>query len=449
MTLSRNPKLSLATAGLFIGLAGAGLQACDDPPPGVDLLEACGFGCPDARLMEGNANISGVASVDAFFGAVLSVKEASAKVRASVRAELEGIAASLEVDIAGLDAGAAADLVKTALEAKIEANIDGDLTITYTPVVCQASVDVAFDAAIECDASVDPLEVQAHCDGTCEVSASVAAMCEAEGTLRCEGQAPNFECVGSCTGTCQLQVAAACSGTCNGSCTGACTACVGGSCEGDGAEGVTNCAGSCDGDCSGSCELEAGGECSGKCEGSCAYTPPNGGCEANATAKCDVSGMSEAQCSGSCEGSVEPPAVSAECKASVEAKTKADVQCTPPALSIEFKFDAEISAQAQAEFRVWLKGFSGRFSNMLAGFAKIEHLFAAAIDIGLAAEGTVTGAVQTYAEGEIDLQVAVGLACAMTELGVVIEVADGVRADLDASSSALLVVGGVVGMTAP
>ena len=137
--------------------------------------------------------------------------------QASVRAERDGIAASLDVDVAGLEAEAAAELVKAALGAKIEANLDGDLTITYKPVVCQASVDVAFDAAIECDASVDPLEGEAHCDGTCEVSASVAAMCEAEGTLRCEGQAPNFECVGTCTGTCQLQVAAACSGTCNGS----------------------------------------------------------------------------------------------------------------------------------------------------------------------------------------------------------------------------------------
>ncbi len=442
--IRNKPILPFLACGLLSGLVVAA-PGCDGV---ADFAKECGLVCPVEGVGEGNANISGVVSIDAFFGAVITVRDAAATVSGTVRAELEGIAVSLEIEgYAAMGFDELAGEVETALQAKFQANLQGGLTISYEAPKCEASLEVAVTAAAECDVEVEAGSIEAHCMGSCEVSADVAADCQAMGTLECTGQAPNFECSGTCSGTCQLEVAAECSGSCTGECSGECSAYIGGGERETDAQGnTTNCAGSCEAMCTGSCELEAAASCSGRCEGECTYNPGNVECEAGASASCDVSAMAEASCEGSCEGSVEPPSVSAECEASVEAKANAELTCTPPSLNVEFSFAAGLDAEAQAEFRVWLEGFKGRFAAMASASAKLDGVQLAAEGLITASGDLIPGVIADIQDaGGLDLKVAVGLKCALTEVEFVGAALGSATTDISASLSAFAVVGGAVG----
>lgn len=432
----------LVACGLITGVGLTAVQGCGEGGVLDNLREQCGLVCAAEGIVEGNASISGIANIDAFFGAVVSVRDASLNVSATVRAELEALAASLEIEgYADMSIDQLAAAVEGGIKAKLEANISGGLKIDFQPPRCEASLEVSAKAAAECDVMADPGSVEAKCEGKCEVSADVAAMCEAEGKLECRGTAPDFQCSGSCSGTCQLEAAASCSGTCNGDCSGNCSV----------TDAMGRCAGSCDGMCQGTCQLSAAAECSGRCEGECTYTAPEGGCTGGARAECDVSGMAEARCEGSCQGNVEPPEVSAECKASVEAKAKAEVQCYPPSLNVSFQFAGGVNADAQAEFRAWLETFKLRFSNMLAAKAKLEIVLDAIInqETGLivSATGAVQGAVEASLEaaGSGDLKVIVGIECAIDELANVQTALTDAQGAVEGSVSAIVMVGGAVG----
>jgi hypothetical protein len=441
--IRKKPVLPFLACGLLSGIVIAA-PGCD---PG-DIAEQCGLVCPAEGILEGNASISGIVSIDSFFSAVIDVRNAALNVSGTIRAELEGMAASLEIEgYRDMSLNQLSAAVVAGLEAKFETTIQGGLTIKYEPPRCQASVDIAVSAAAECDVTASPGSIEAKCSGSCEVSAEVAAECEASGTLECTGVAPNFACEGSCQGDCQLEVAAGCEGTCSGRCEGECSACVGGNCETDGTGAVTNCAGSCSANCEGTCRLEAGGSCGGRCEGECTYTPPEGGCTAGATAKCDVSAMADVQCQGKCEGTVEPPEVSAECQASVEAKANASVECTPPSLSVEFQFAAGLQGDldAQAEFRIWLEGFKARFAAMLAASAKLEYVLDAAGGLVTAAGGVVADVAGDLAV-EGSLKAKIGAGCAVTQLqsvGSALSEAQGaIQGSISATASISAVVGG-------
>ncbi len=434
MKRTQHSMTTFVTLGLVAGFTSASVQGCDQ------VAEQCGLTCPSEGILDGNASISGVASVDAFFSAVVGVREAAANLEANVRAELLGLAALLEVDgAADLSTADLAAQVKAKLEAKIQANVEGSLTVDYEPAKCEASVEVTAKAAAECDVMADPGSIEAKCEGTCQIDASAQADCRAEGQLRCEGTAPMLQCSGTCTGTCRLETAATCEGTCRGTCMGTCTA----------QDGNGNCEGKCDGMCQGTCELEAGGSCSGSCEGTCEWDPGMADCSAGATAKCEVSADANVECSGSCEGKVEPPEVSAECKAAVEAKAKASVECTPPRLAINFQFKAGLDAQAQAEFRAFLESFRDRYAALLAATAKAEIVLDAITnqDTGLivSAQGAVKGAVNASLDGDLDLQTANGLRCALTELDNVGNALSEAEGSLTASVQAVADISAVVG----
>ncbi|HLT38281.1 MAG TPA: hypothetical protein VK034_18475 [Enhygromyxa sp.] len=432
----------LVGCGLLSGFAITAPGCGPDNP----INQVCDLSCPAEGIADGNASISGIVSVDAFFGAVLEVRNAALNVSGTVRAELEGMAASLGIEGYAdmtLDQLGAAIVGQLELQFQV---LEGGLTIEYEPPKCQASVEVAIEAAAECDVEADPGSIEAKCMGSCEVSAEVAADCQAMGTLECTGTAPNFECSGSCRGDCQLQVAATCEGTCNGRCEGECSACTGGSCQTDGQNVITNCTGSCSAACEGTCKLEAGGTCDGSCEGECTYDPGGASCEAGATAKCDVSAMADARCQGKCEGKVEPPDVSAECQASVDAKANASVECTPPSLSVRYQFGGTVDAIAQAQFRAWLEGFKVRFAVLLAANAKLEFVGEAAAGLVTAANGAVRGAVETIASGDLDIAASIGIGCALDELdavGTALGEAQGaITSSLDATLSITTAVGG-------
>lgn len=421
----RYAAVPIMLAALAAPLAGTG---CEDSPLG-DLAAQCGLVCPAEGVLEGNASISGIASIDAFFSAVVDFTGAANGVTANIRGQLDAMAASV-----GLEAGASSADIKAALQAKISANVQGSLTVKAQEPKCEASVEVTASAAASCDASVDPGSVEVKCEGTCTIDASAQAQCEAAGGLTCKGQAPNLACSGTCTGDCDLEVAAQCEGACRGTCNGTCEV----------QDSAGNCKGKCSGTCQGTCELNAGGSCSGKCEGSCEYTPPSGSCEANAEVRCSASAEANIECKGGCDGKVTPPSVKAECEATVEAKANASIECTPPSVDITWQWKAGVDAQAQAEFKAWIGNFKGYFSGMLAGFAKAEILVDTGANLVAAAEGAVKGAANVALDG--DLKASIGAGCAIAELPNVSGAIEGSASGLTGSISAVGDITSVVGM---
>ncbi|EYF05867.1 Hypothetical protein CAP_2869 [Chondromyces apiculatus DSM 436] len=426
------PSLRLAALPLMFGAltAPAMLSGCDGENPLGNIAEQCGLTCSGGGVLEGRANISGTASIDAFFGAVVDFTGAANGVTANVRTQLDAMAASL-----GLEAGAPAADIRAALEAKISANVSGGLTVKAEPPRCEASVEVTASAAASCDVNVDPGSVEVRCEGSCTIDASAQADCSANGTLTCKGQAPNLECEGKCTGDCDLEVAAQCEGTCRGTCNGECSV----------RDSAGNCKGTCSGTCEGTCELTAGGSCTGKCEGSCEYTPPSGSCSANAEVRCEASAQANVQCKGGCDGKVTPPSVSAECKASVEAKAEASVECKPPSLEVSWQFAAGVNADAQADFRAWVGNFKGQFSALLAAFAKAEILVDTGANLIGAADGAVKGVVDNLS-ASADLKASIGAGCALAELPNVATAINGAAGGLQESVSAVVEIQGAVGM---
>ncbi|HFE45112.1 MAG TPA: hypothetical protein ENJ18_06400 [Nannocystis exedens] len=429
MNTTNGKFFGLMVSGLALGLGATAMQGCEQANK---LAEQCGLVCPDKGILEGNASISGIASMDAFFGAVLDYSASINTVNANIRGELDAMAISV-----GLEPGAAGADIKAAIDAKLNAAISGGLKITAKPAQCSASVDIAASAAAECDVEVDPGEVDVRCEGSCTIDASAQADCAATGNLRCEGTAPNLECSGTCTGDCNLQVAGTCEGTCNGTCDGTCSV----------ENGNGDCAGACDGMCQGTCELTAGGSCEGQCEGTCEWDPGMAECDAGLEARCEAAAEANVACEGGCKGTVEPPEVSAECSATVEAKAEASIECTPPSIDISWQWSAELEGdvKAQGEFKAWITGFKGQLAGLLAATAKAEILVDGVANLSGAAEAAVSGAA-TELQASGDLKASIGAACALTELkdvaGLLGSAGGELKASLEASVEITAMAGG-------
>ena len=423
----------IAGLGLLAGLSLSTLQACDLIGDGEGAgIPGCDLSCPAEGIAEGNAALTGIASVDAFFGAVIDVNAAANNISSSLRAELDAIALSLD-----LEPGASGVEIRDALQLKLDTALEAGLTITYAPPRCEASVDVAVSAAAECDAMVDPGSATVECQGACEIEGGVAASCEADAELVCTGTAPEFMCNGTCEGSCELTTAAQCDGTCRGTCTGTCSV----------RDAQDNCAGECvGGTCQGTCELSAGGTCNGMCTGTCTYKPGAAGCEADASARCEAMAEGSVQCDGRCEGEVTPPMVSAECEATVDAKANASVECTPPSLELTWQWSAAYSqdATAQAEFKAWLQGFKGHISVMLAAKAKADILIESLEELRGAGVDALQGASDIVSSADIvgTFKLAnCGLPELETAANLVADAAGGLQAEASASLDVFAAVG--------
>ena len=396
-------------AGLVLAVAGAfSTQACDkatDALGGNELLKECGLVCPEAGIAQGNASISGIQGVDAFFGSVVNFNAKASLVSENITGEIAKINASL-----GLEADAPAADIKAAIIAKFKLDAKAGIKVAYTPAKCAVSAKATIEATAKCDATVTPGKAEVSCTGSCEAEASVDATCEASATVKCTGTAPALACEGECKGSCELDAAASCSGTCKGTCSGTCSA----------TDAMGQCAGSCDGMCTGSCELAASAKCEGKCKGECTYTPPSGKCEGGATLKCEAAAKGSVKCNGKCDGTIEPPMASAECQASAKADASVNVECTPPSHDLAYQFDATLTAaaraDAQANFEAFLVGFKGSFSAIVASLAQSKVVLQAGADIGASAKGAVADAVAAI-DVTASLKVSVGVGCAITELG--------------------------------
>ncbi|MDD9967168.1 MAG: hypothetical protein OXR73_13125 [Myxococcales bacterium] len=403
-------------------------QAQDNPL--VGFAEACGLDirCEAGGIAEGKASISGVASVDAFFGSVINFQTKATAVSGAINAELDAIRA---------DFGIAADADFSAeLRAQIQANVEGELEVIAEPARCSADVGATLQAQARCDADFDPGSAMVECKGSCEVEASAEVACEGSAELSCTFVPPSGMCEGSCSGTCEVMAEAGieCEGVCKGECDG----------ELEVDTGSASGGGRCNGMCRGSCETQvaAGATCMGSCQGECTITEPQGGCEGAIRAECKAEANAMVMCDGKCEGEFEPPEASVECEASVKAEARMNVECTPPRLAVNYRLKAGVSGdaelEAQARFRAAIENLKVRLPRLLASIKRAEAVGEAGVQLVADAEVAVKGGVDAAISGQTNARIWVGLTCALGELdevgGAIESGAGKITASLDAST---------------
>jgi hypothetical protein len=415
--MSAMKRFSYCIVGLLI--VGSAASCKDENGKSIipNPAELCGLACPGEKdnegelikgVLEGNASISGVAKVDAFFASVNNFRGAADSVSGGIEAQLNLIKA---------DFGIAADAdLKAELDTKIKANLEGSLVIDYQPPVCAVEASATIEASARCEAMVNPGSVEVACKGSCELEASAELSCDAGAELECEFTGPTVDCKGECTGSCEatLTTAASCSGTCRGSCTA-------GTCSAYSDSGATQCAGSCSGTCMGTCETQvrASVDCKGTntCKGSCKVTGAAADCMGSAHASCKAMGNASVMCKGKCEGDIEPPSASAECEASAKAEAKINVQCTPPTLAARYKLKADVDVMVQAQFEAALKTLINvRLPALTAAIKRGQSVGDAGEDLALAAKGAVKASVNAAVSGKLGIRATFGLACAVKEL---------------------------------
>jgi hypothetical protein len=434
--------LAAVAAGCSEAQAGTGpnnVGVSQQPQLLDDLAKTCGLACPGSEddkgleikgIVEGNAAISGVASVDAFFSSVINFQGAAKGVAGGIKGQLDAIRGDFGI-------AASADLA-TELKAKFDANLDGSVEFKAEPPRCEADVQATLQAQARCDAEFSPGKAMVECKGSCEVEASATAMCSAQAELECTFVPPDLKCMGECKGSCTVEAtaAASCSGTCRGSCSGNCSAYV------KNASGSAECAGECDGMCTGSCEAElaVAASCMGTCKGECTVTKPSGGCEGGIRAECKAMANASVMCDGKCVGEFEPPMAKAECKASAKADAKINIQCTPPRMSLSYKLKVAAGAeiQARAKFEAALKTLvNTRLPALRAEIARGNSVSSAGADLVTAAGAAVSGSIETTIKGDASFRAKFGLACAVKELPKVKTVIDKstneLKAQLDAA----------------
>ncbi|MGH1348343.1 MAG: hypothetical protein ACRBN8_42715 [Nannocystales bacterium] len=425
---------SISLGVAFIG--GITLGGCEQDSLFEKAAEQCGLDltCSGGGFLEGKASISGVASIDSFFGAAIDLDASMVALSGGLRARLDAIGASV-----GLEPGATGAELQLAIENHLEDYISGGLSIDYQPARCEASIEAGIAAAAECDVDVDPGEVSASCSGSCALDVQAGAECSTDAELVCTGTAPGFACEGTCSGSCvaEFSAAADCGGTCRGTCT------LQGGTEIEGFDG--RCDGTCEGECA--TEMSAGGSCDdARCEGSCEYTPLSGECEAGASARCEAMAGASIECDAGCEGTVDPPSVSAECEATVDAKASASIECTPPTLAFSYRWAAGVDANSeqQAKFRAWLEGFRANFSALVAAQAEAEVVANAAANLILSADGALRDAVAELQDsGEVFA--AVGAGCALLQLPDAAGALSASSQSLQANASATVTLVGAFG----
>jgi hypothetical protein len=439
------PLLVLATGGTGCNQA----QADEEPEQQVAVVQqdqgaldsvakACNLDieCKAGGIAEGNAKISGVASVDAFFQSVINFQTTALNVSGDIDAEIAAIRADFGIS-------ASADL-QAELKAQIAANVEGSLTVDAEPARCEADVKATLDAQAHCEGKVTPGSAMVECKGGCEVEATADVKCDAMADLKCTVTAPSVACSGECKGSCEakLMAAASCEGTCKGSCSGDCSAYA------DNGGAMADCAGKCSGMCTGSCETELAAEakCDGTCKGECTMTNPMGGCMGGIRASCEAKADAMVMCSGRCDGEVTPPMASAECDASVKAEAKMNVQCTPPRLAIKYQLKAVAAAdvKAQARFTAALDNLKLRLPSLMAKLKRANLVVEAGAGLSGSAKTAIDAAVKAGGSG--NARVFFGLACAVKQVGAVGDAITDGTTQLQGSLSAAAKLTGALGV---
>lgn len=405
-----------------------------------NIAEQCGFACPDPGqgVAAGNASITGYAAIDGFFRAAINYEAVAAGVSAELDSELAGIQSLFGITNAEL---AASTTLGAAITAKLQSQYKATLVVKAQPAKCSVDAKIAASATAKCQAEancqVTPGQASFNCMGTCTVDASVMGTCQADATLRCNVSGPEVTCMGECSGTCtvDLSVAGSCAGNCNGTCNGS----------------ASNGA-ACNGMCQGTCELQgsAAASCTGKCNGSCEYTPPSGGCMANAKATCDLNAQASASCTGRCEGMFTPPKAtcdaSASCEASARAEARFQIVCTPPSVEVNLVAQGGGMAQAQVDFLV--AELKARLPRLAAAQARAKEASEAATELTAAGKVAVEGTASAVLEGDIDVITSARIAnCLPSQLTEANGVVAAANSELKKRTDSATSVGAAIGMT--
>jgi hypothetical protein len=402
--------LIFASATAFAFIAASIVSGCDEATKAAgDVAKQCGLECPEKGVAEGNATISGVASIDSFFGAVVDYNSTVDVVVDSLATPLANIKAQLKLDANATPAQVIAKM-------KADFGITGDIKIVAAPPSCEVSAKATVEATAKCDASVEPGSVKAECSGRCEADVKVSGgqvSCEGSAKLNCTAPSVNVACSGSCKGECKLDASLSCEGTCKGSCDG--------TCEVKNTDGTCN--GKCDGKCGGTCELSAGGKCSGTCSGECAVEAQGGSCSGDAKVECFAeppSGSAKVTCEGKCEGEITPPKASVECEASAKASAELRAECTPPSVEVTAELAANASVETQAKFDAFMGTFKTEMGALLAGLKRADIALRAGANV-VARVPDVTASFKAQVDGDIDLKTSIGLGCAIEQLDFVVD----------------------------
>jgi hypothetical protein len=470
------------TIAMFAGLGALSMAqlGCDPAKQAEQAQGLCDIGCSAEGIAEGNASVTGVKSLDAFFAAVISFDKKAAQVSAGIDAELAALAGDFGVDASTLRASFGGD-VGAALRAKFDANFVADVTVRAEPPHCDLDARAELNASAECqvdagcDVDVDPGTATLQCKGRCQADVNARVMCDANAQLACTFRGPDVKCSGECKGTCtaELSAAADCDGTCKGSCTLALPS--GGRCEGR-CEGTCNvntdsggrcggiCTGNCqldfsagahcDGSCEGSCAVaaKAGAECHGQCSGECTARGPEIDCTGAAEAHCEAMGDASVSCSGQCEGELQPPMAmvqcdaSATCNAQAKADASAKVECSEPSIDIDYALRSGLDAEVAGQMELGMRQLEVRLPRILARVQQARLLVDASAKLGAAATGAADGTLRAFGRGKLGAVAALRVAkCAPAQFqavpGLIVQSTSKLQASVEAAARVNAAVG--------
>lgn len=390
---------------------------------GFGLLVLGLMGCPPGTTLPGAGNISGGGEASGQCGGDFGAGNEAQKLEAFLlaTAAFTGNAADLQTSLwdtckrMGVELGipegdlqgdmrAACDLVSAKIRSEmtdLRAQARLTLSIAATPPRCEVRMDAYAQCAAECQANVDPGQVQVECEG-----GEIVGTCSAECTGRCAVDVQG-ECSGKCEGTCE----GGCTGQCNGTCEGRCRS--------QGPDG--QCQGRCDGTCHGSCSAGCRGSCSGKCEISG---------QASCSGECR-GGCSVAYQEPRCTGTVRPPSVEAECKASCDARLNAEAHCEPGGVTVVIK--GSIDSNIEDRVNRLRRTLEQSWGSLLAIREKLQRLSASGQELARTA-GDIPGAVGSLGLRAVSCatEAAAALPRAVGSVGVSVEVSVSVSASASA-----------------
>jgi len=386
-------------AGLLSCKAGAGLA-------GAAQGEGTGSGGGElSARCSGDFGLSASArKLEAFLSASADFVGTAGELEGTLLAACTDVGAKLDVPAAEMQPKAGEPAVKAACaaaSAKLKAELtdlraQAKLTIEVQaePPHCEVSMDAYASCAGECDASVQPGQLDMKCEGG--------------------------ELVGTCKGTCQGQCSAHAEGKCGGECEGTCEGGCGGTCQGtcEGNCSSKDASGQCNGKCDGTCH----GTCSAKCKGQC-----SGECWMNASAECTGEcrgGCSVAFEAPRCTGTVTPPKVQADCQASCNAKVNAKAECKPGHVGVAIK--GKVASNLEERIAKVRAAVEGSWGAVLVARAKLDRL-------GASGQALIqTGQQLPAAVGELGLSAA---ACATQAAAGLVKASASVSVSFEASAS--------------
>ena len=334
--------------------------SCDALGPATDPLAAAA--CPELRggAMNGQftADAKSNGTIRAFVQASADLRDVSLAMEAQVSDACMRMGTDLGVPPAqmqpaqgGQGAGARAQGACQAVYARIDGILraagNAQLTVSYSPPECRFAADAYASCAAQCNVSVDPGYVVAHCQ---------------------PGRLSGY-CQGTCTGSCD--------GTCNGECQGSCSA--------------RNAQGQCAGNCTGTCRGQCTATCHAQCQGQ--WQAPR--CEVDARApsadaKCDASCKAHAVITAQCT----PARVNVQGAAAMAdvARLIATLQANLPALvTAQIGYGKRLAGDIQA-----LADVSGDLARILG-------------DVGAHATACIAAAGSELVEAQASIRVSVSV----------------------------------------